>query len=83
MKTTPVQTIIALILSLSLTNLDGSWFGNSASASEMGEPAERSDELAPSEPGVSVISSGETGIVLELYTPDFHIEPLVVGGTLP
>lgn len=78
MKATPIRTIaLVLILSLSLTNPVAGWQGNSASASEVSESMERSDEFAPTEPGVHIISSDETGIVLELYTPDFQVELLV------
>ncbi|MBN1978812.1 MAG: hypothetical protein JW918_15550 [Anaerolineae bacterium] len=68
MKTVTIHAaVLILVLSLSLVQLDGGWPWHPASASGSG---------AASQPGVRILDSDETGITLELTTPDFQIEPI-------
>jgi uncharacterized repeat protein (TIGR01451 family) len=69
MKTTIIRAAaLTLVLSLSFAQLDGGWLWNSASADGVS---------SANQPGVHILNSDTTGITLELYTPDFQVEPLV------
>jgi uncharacterized repeat protein (TIGR01451 family) len=59
-----------LVLSLSITGPGAGWLGSSASASEVEAPT----------PGIHVVASDAAGVVLELYTPDFEVEPVTADG---
>ena len=68
MKTITIRTAtLILVLGLSLVQIDGGWLWNPASAD---------GTRLTNQPGVHILNSDDTGIILELYTPDFQVERL-------
>ncbi len=67
---------LVLTLSLSLTSLAGASPLPQRRPFGFGKP-EGSGSV---EPGLHLLSADETGVVLELYTPDFQVEPGQAGG---
>ena len=90
MKAISVRIIVlALVIGLALGGLPGRVLDpvlashNRPMPLPAGSISASSGEMGPStssKPGLRLLHSDERGVVLELYTPDFDIEPLTAGG---